>query len=159
MERRPVTKNSAVKAPAQRRNTSGSMFERAGVSNQTTEADSVRIPTGADEASLMVLLGMQWLKDNAPERLVIHLPPSLAPELTADPPLSADYAGHDLRDAVAMMRALRLSLTASGDEVNRLRKTLESIGEYDCPGGLHARHCPGCAACDANKALAQGETK
>ena len=30
---------------------------------------SVRIPSGEDEAVLMVLLGTKWLQDNAPHRL------------------------------------------------------------------------------------------
>lgn len=33
------------------------------------QANSVKIPTNADEATLMVLLGMDWLKNHAPERL------------------------------------------------------------------------------------------
>lgn len=32
-------------------------------------ADSVKVPTNADEAALMVLLGMDWLKNHAPERI------------------------------------------------------------------------------------------
>jgi hypothetical protein len=32
-------------------------------------ATSVKIPTTADEAALMVLLGTDWLKNHAPERL------------------------------------------------------------------------------------------
>jgi hypothetical protein len=30
---------------------------------------------------------------------------------------------------------------------------LKSIAEYDCPGGMPPKHCIGCAACDARKAL------
>ena len=33
------------------------------------------------------------------------------------------------------------------------KQALESIAEYDCPGGVSPKHCIGCAACDANKAL------
>jgi hypothetical protein len=40
-------------------------------------------------------------------------------------------------------------------ECDRLRAALASIGEYDCPGGIHSNHCIGCAACDANKALSE----
>ena len=39
------------------------------------------------------------------------------------------------------------------NEVKRLRRELAEIGEYDCPGGVSPRLCPGCPACDANKAL------
>ena len=34
-----------------------------------SEAESVRIPATEDEASLMVLLGINWLRDHAPHRL------------------------------------------------------------------------------------------
>lgn len=37
--------------------------------SETGEASHVRIPTTADEAALMVLLGTDWLKQHAPERL------------------------------------------------------------------------------------------
>jgi hypothetical protein len=44
-------------------------------------------------------------------------------------------------------------MIAMAHEIERLRAELASIGEYDCPGGMHPKHCLGCAACDANKAL------
>lgn len=40
--------------------------------------------------------------------------------LTAEPPLSSDYAGHDLREAVAMLRALSGELAKANDSVREL---------------------------------------
>lgn len=51
---------------------------------------------------------------------------------------------------------LQLDKTEIGElqrENARLRTALESIAEYDCPGGAHPRHCDGCAACDARASL------
>lgn len=43
-------------------------------SKTLTNGEAVRIPTSADEAVLMVRLGMQYLRDHAPDRLAAETP-------------------------------------------------------------------------------------
>ena len=56
------------------------------LAEQGAPANSVKIPTGEDEAALMVLTSMAWLKDNAPHRLKDATPqaPKAEPVLLSD---------------------------------------------------------------------------
>lgn len=48
------------------------------------------------------------------------------------------------------------ALDAAAEQWNIMRQALTMIGGYDCTDGDY-RHCPGCQACDANRALDEVE--
>lgn len=61
---------------------------------EAAQAGSVKIPTTADEAALMTLTGIAWLKEHAPERLRDQAP---ARQPLTDEQIAANSPGHEWR--------------------------------------------------------------
>jgi hypothetical protein len=78
------------------------------------QADTVRIPTDADEAAAMVLVGTAWLKEHAPDRLKAPAQAERRPIPTAEMVRLIEEVRHGSTSLAGFARVFRAAEKAHG---------------------------------------------